>query len=217
MNELFNEIVSELMRQDFFSDFKFRKRDSSLYLKTKGGKKYIQLDHWRDYATSSLVIFPIYEVRFDILHKWLEKFSVKTLQDQRDRDSIAFSGIMLSQQDEFNFKINKEGYREEFENFRSVVTRCSEYVFNTYSSLERLYEKTILPILNGDASLPDVGSEWIFIDMALCKLVDPSKFHELKKIILSHVDKMYQRREPNVMYYYDRMEEILHYLEHNKI
>ena len=60
-------------------------------LKTKGGKQFIEMDHWIDEATSSLVIYPIYGVRFDILSKWFEKFSMKNLQDQRDRASIAFS------------------------------------------------------------------------------------------------------------------------------
>lgn len=217
MNNLFDEIIDDIRHLDFFSDYKFRKRDSSLYFKTKDRKQYIELDHWIDYPKASLIIYPIYGVRFDILSKWFEKFSVKQLQDQRDRPSIAFTGNMLSQQDKFVFKTNKEGYFENLENFKIILTRCSEYVFSTYSSLDNLYEQTIQPILDGDATLPDVGADWIFIDLALCKLVEPARFNDLKQIILSHVDKMYQRREPNILDYYDRLEEILHYLEYNKI
>ena len=33
------------------------------------------MDHWIDEATSSLVIYPIYGVRFDILSKWFGKTS----------------------------------------------------------------------------------------------------------------------------------------------
>ena len=40
---------------DFFSEYKFRKRDSSLILKTKEGKQIIELDHWVDVAKSSIV------------------------------------------------------------------------------------------------------------------------------------------------------------------
>ena len=40
---------------NFFSEYKFRKRDSSFLLKTKGGKQFIEMDHWIDEATSSLL------------------------------------------------------------------------------------------------------------------------------------------------------------------
>ena len=77
MDFIFNEIINDLIQFDFFSGYKFRKRDSSFFFKTKGGKQIIELDHWTDAAKSSLVIYPIYGVRFDILSKWFEKFSVK--------------------------------------------------------------------------------------------------------------------------------------------
>lgn len=213
MNNLFYEIVEELTQQDFFSDFKFRKRDSTLYLKTKEGKQFIELDHWRDAYTSSLVIYPIYGVRFDILHRWFEKFSFKQLQIQRDSSSIAFTGNMLSQQDKFFFKMNKEGHLDFFENFKITLIRCSEYVFSTYSSLVNLYNKTIQPILDGNASLPDVGADWIFIYLTVCKIISPSNYLRLKRIILSQVEFMYARGEPNVKIYYNRKDEILRYLE----
>lgn len=40
--------------------------------------------------------------------------------------------------------------------FYAKVQKCAEYVFSGYSSLDKLYNKTILPILNGEVSLPDV-------------------------------------------------------------
>ena len=213
----FDKIVNDLAQLDFFSGYKFRKRDYSLFFKTESGKQFIELDHWRDRdTTSSLVIYPIYGVRFDILHKWFEKFSVKTLQDQRDRASISFSGSMLGLQDELNFDTNGDGYSNEFENFQ-IILECAEYVFSEYSSLDKLYNKTILPVLDGETELPDVGADWIFIDMALCKLVAPANFDKLKQIILSHVEKMYAHQEPNILDYYDRFEDIFHYLEHKGI
>ena len=101
--------------------------------------------------------------------------------------------------------------------FYAKVQKCAEYVFSEYSSLDKLYNKTILPILNGDVSLPDVGADWIFIDLALCKIVNPSNFHKLKQIILSHVRKMYMCKEPNILDYYDNLEDILQYLEHTQL
>lgn len=177
---IFDKIIKDLLQLNFFSEYKFRKRDSSFLLKTKGGKQFIEMDHWIDEATSSLVIYPIYGVRFDILSKWFEKFSMKNLQDQRDRASIAFSGDMLSMQDKFYFNLNGEKYATDFNELQAKVQKCAEYVFSEYSSLDKLYDKTIVPILNGEVSLPDVGADWIFIDLALCKIVNPSNFPLMK-------------------------------------
>ena len=59
MDFIFNEIITDLIQFDFqfdfFSEYKFRKRDSSLILKTKEGKQIIELDHWVDVAKSSIV------------------------------------------------------------------------------------------------------------------------------------------------------------------
>lgn len=96
---------------------------------------------------------------------------------------------MLSLQDKFYFRLDKNGYSDDFNNFRVNLEKCAMYVFAEYSSLDKLYDRTILPILNGKANLPDVGADWIFIDLALCKLVNPTNFYKLKQIILSHVKK----------------------------
>lgn len=215
MIKLFEQIITDLKNSNFFSEFKFRKRDSSLLRKTSEGIQYVQLDHWYDHEMSSLVIYPIYGVRFDVLLKWFEKFSVKTLQDQRDRPSISFTGNMLSQQDKFYFPLTTDNYNQEFDNLETHLINCSEYVFSTYSSLSALYNREIEPILHGSSKLPDVGADWIFIDLALCKLVKPQNLQTLKQIIFDHAKQMYENQEPNIMDYYDRLEDIFHYLETN--
>ena len=86
------------------------------------------MDHWIDEATSSLVIYPIYGVRFDILSKWFEKFSMKNLQDQRDGASIDFSGDMLSMQDKFYFNLNGEKYATDFNELQIGRASCRERV-----------------------------------------------------------------------------------------
>lgn len=217
MNLTFDKIIKDLAQIDFFSEYKFRKRDSSFIFKTKEGKLFIELDHWTDATTSSLIVYPIYGVRFDILSKWFEKFSLKSLQDQRDRASIAFSGDMLSMQDKFHFRMDERYYKDQFNNFQSKLIKSAEYVFREYSSLDKLYNKTIIPILNEEATLPDIGADWIFIYLALCKLVEPNSFQKLKQIILTHTKKMYDHQEPNILDYYDQLENIINYLESNQI
>lgn len=214
---IFDKIVTDLGKCDFFSEYKFRKRDSSFLKKTKYGKQSIELDHWRNADNSSMVVYPIYGVRFDVLSKWFEKFSVKSLQDQRDRPSVMFDGGMLSYQNEFYFRLDEKGYKNDFSNLLTHLEKCARYVFDEYSSLEKLYDKTILPILQRKVDLQDVGADWIFIDFALCKLVNPKEYDNLKQIILPHVQYMYEREEPNVLDYYNQLDQILEYLENTDI
>ena len=92
-----------------------------------------------------------------------------------------------------------------------------ELIRELFIFIKLILNSYLVPILNGEVSLPDVGADWIFIDLALCKIVNPSNFHKLKQIILSHVRKMYMCKEPNILDYYDNLEDILQYLEYTQL
>lgn len=51
------------------------------------------------------------------------------------------------------------------------------------------------------------------IDLTLCKIVNPNKYSRLKEIILDRIRFLNKREEPNVAYYYDKIDDILRYLE----
>ena len=55
-----------------------------------------------------------------------------------------------------------------------------------------------MPILNGEVSLPDVGADWIFIDLALCKIVNPSNFQKLNQ---TDCNICYQHFRKNIKVY----------------
>ena len=111
-NLLYHKLIDLLTDEPFYSDFKFRKRDKSFIKKTEFGFEALSLEnYWIGYDLKrdkeALVIQPLYLKRFDILHKWFEKFSFKTLSDQRDNYSIGFDGKMLGETDFFYFLLNE--------------------------------------------------------------------------------------------------------------
>lgn len=61
--------------------------------------------------------------------------------------------------------------------------------------------------------LPDGGFDWAMIDLTLCKIVNPKNYNKLKEIILDRIEFLYNREEPNVAYYHDKIDDILRYLE----
>ena len=217
MKTYFDKLASELLEDHYFQKFKFRKRDSALIQKTKYGIQFIELHHWT-YGNLTLVIHPQYFVRFDILSRWFEKFSFKTLRDQRDGWYVGFTGEMLGKQDSFEFPYHQSivQYKNELQRLKDCIIECSEFVFEEYSTLEKSYQKELVPILEGRKTLPKVGAEWLFENLTLCKIVHPENYEKLKDIHIKRAQEMYERKEPNISKYYPHLDEILSYMENQE-
>lgn len=216
-NLLLLQIVKALTCEPRFSEFKFRKRDSSLIRKISGGFEIIELQNWAEQdivsGKKALTIKPLYLKRFDILHQWFEPFSFKSLRDQRDNYSIGFDGAMLKKKNQFFFLLNEEDLEKDIDNFKDVVIDASETVFNKFSNLVDLYDYLIPPLLDKKKCPPNIGADWIFEYLSLTKIVNPSVYDGVKSIVLRQVEEMNNKGEPNVLEYYQRMDEILHHLE----
>jgi len=122
---------------------------------------------------------------------------------------------MLEQQDWFEFHIYDDDtqYEEKYKLLRDTIISCATTVFTKFQTLEDYYVNKIHPLLDENAKLPWGGADWIFEYLAGCLIVAPENYNRLKEILLRHVEERYARNEPNIMYYYDRMDEILNYLE----
>ena len=216
MNKTAEKVASYLLEHEYFVDFKLRKRDSSLIKKFPTGHEVVELQNWIDKNHSSgkqeLVIYPVYGKRFDVLHKWFEKFSFKTMSDQRDSYSVGFSGVMLGKTNEYRFPLS-ETPSVEWDVFRNDVVCNAKYVFEKYTTLEDVYKYLVHPLVVGGKTPPDVGAEWVFEYLLLTKIVDSENYGRVKAVIMDQVEKMHQRREPNIERYYERFDEITSYLE----
>ena len=84
-----------------------------------------------------------------------------------------------------------------------------------YTTLNDYYYKIVVPEITGEKELPNVGADWLFRYLTSGFLVDRDNYPILKKKILERVEWMYGRNEPNVKLYYDRMDEIISYMENN--
>ena len=207
--EIFNTIVERLKTESFLSGFKFRKRDSS-FLKQDGDlRQSIELDHWSKYGL--LIIYPIYGVRFDILLKWFEIYSFKTLQDQRDIPSVGFTGNMIGKRDKF--AITEDELERGYAMLRDSLAECTDMVFLAYTSLQDMYNHEIIPLLEGRKELPDVGADWVFRNLTLTRIVSPDDYERVKELILAQVRFMAGRNEPNIIEYMPRLDEIISAME----
>ncbi len=207
--ELFLTIVERLKTEPFLSGFKFRKRDSTLFRSDGDLRQSIELDHWAKFGL--LIIYPIYGVRFDILLKWFEQYSFKTLQNQRDTPSVGFTGNMLHKEDKF--AITENDFEQRYMTLRDSLAECTNMVFSAYTSLQNMYNLEIIPLLDGKKQLPDVGADWVFRNLTLTRIVSPHDYEKVKALILSQVRFMAGRNEPNIIEYIPRLDEIISTME----
>lgn len=217
---LFDKILQKLQLDICFSEFTLRRKDNCLIKKTSGGFEAIELQHWKGFDLSrnevALVIKPLYLKRFDVLHKWFEKFSFKSLSDQRENYSIGFDGKMLGNFSEFYFLVNGADFEKDFDAFKKELVDKSKFVFDNYSNVAELYNYYVQPVLTKGEKLPDVGADWIFEYLTITKLVKDEYFNDVKIILEEQISRMNKIGEPNVIEYYPKFNEIVNYLRNQK-
>lgn len=207
--ELFLTVVNRLKAELFLNGFKFRKRDYSFIQQEQGLRRHIELDHWT--KDGVLIVYPIYMVRFDILLKWFEPYNVKSRQARQDNPSVGFTGNMLGRQDKF--MISEANLERDYSKLCGTLADCSGIVFQSYTSLRDMFDREIIPRLEGKRALPDVGADWAFKYLTLTRIVSPEDYPAVKELVLAQVQKMANRHEPNVIDYFSRLDEIISVME----
>jgi hypothetical protein len=209
----FQLIIEELQKDSFFKQFKYRKKDSAFFKKNNDGFMLIQFQHWSGYDlnrdTIALVLKPLYTKRFDVLHKWQDKFSFKSKADQNNNYSIIFSGQYFSNREEYFFLNDGSDLVFTADIMRKDIINNSIKFESEFSTLQSLCDFQIVPILEGRKELPNIGADWVFEYLILCSIIKPDNYSELKQKILIQVDKMNQRGEPNIIEYYSNLNNIL--------
>lgn len=220
-----NDVIAMLERlksEDLFSDFKLRKSSCSLIQRTKWGYRRIDLVHYNGFDLErndlALEVKPLYWVHFECLHKWFEKFSFRSLSDQRNTGSVCFSENMLGKSKHFHgflFLESRQDYEQDYEIMKNDILKHASDVFSSFQTINDLYDYEVDSVLKGKKEFPTSGAEWIFENLLMTRIVNPEQYDYVKKLILEHADKLRYREhpEPNVTIYYDRIPEIISYLE----
>ena len=211
--KLFDTIISDIKNDSFFTEYKYKKSENMLYHREGNSTLFVELDHWQDYA--ECIIYIIYGRRFDILTKWFEKFSFKSLRDQRNNPDVMCDNTYFGQEEYIYFDYRFSDYKVKMGKMLPMIKENLTSFARKYSTMEDYYKEDVLPIITNERELPDVGADWIFIYLTLGYLVDRENYNILKKIILERVEWMHSRGEPNIEHYYSKMEEIITYMEKN--
>lgn len=212
------EILRQLIASSgHLSEFKLK--GAGLIRLTSDGFEAIELETYPrswDNETGKLALrlYPLYGRRFDILHKWFEPFSFKTLKDQCGNYTIGFDGEMLNADNYFYFPQDGSQYEERFSLLKEEVEKNAKAVFTRYATVEDFYHHDVQPLLDNEISmLPNVGADWIFLYLKSSRLVAPRDYPVIKNKIMKQVEMMNKRGEPNVIEIYPKLNEIFKALE----
>ena len=201
----------------FFKDFVVRKSDNSIILKSNEGFKRVQFDYYNTYDLSrdslALEIKPGYDVHYNVLHKWFEKYSKLPLKVQRSDWSVGLVGNMFNRTSEFYFLESRKDYTEDLYRLRTEVVSNASYVFSTFATIEGYYNYYIGDVIGGKRELPDGGIDWVVRYLIATKLVAPSNYGLVKSLIMDRVEFLKGRNEPNIMMYYNELPMIIDDLE----
>ncbi len=216
------KVIDTLLAQSIFKEFKYIKSQDIIIKKTKFGyQKVAMYFNWEFYDIgkqefTGTIMNIAYSVRFSVLHKWFEKYSVKRLSTQRGTYGIGRTASMLGFKDpyildRYDIVYSGEEFNDNMEKMVKDMVEIATYFFDKYRSLEDLYEALIVPVLEGKKKLPDVGADWIFEYLTLTKLIDSENYERVKELIV--VREKWMNHEPNIIRYKDKLDEIFEYLE----
>ena len=211
---VYEAIVAELQQTELLKDFKYLKTKSKFVQESNGIRKEVELLHWCSW-TYWLAVEPIFRVRFNILHKWFEKFCVRPIKYQRDDSSVGFSYRMMDSKNPQFVEFRRDGsdYSELFPPLKESIPKYAEHVFKTYSSLEDMYELRAKPLYTMEN--PKVTSySALFNCLTLARILDPNNYEHMKEIMAKLAKQFAENREANmVLHYYPIYDEIIDYLE----
>lgn len=205
---LFKTIVSDIQSDPFFSKYKFIRSENRFVLRGKEEFIYVELEHWRDYWDDACILRPYCGKHFNILAKWFEKYSVKPIKIQRSNPHI-----MVGQDIEIEIKYDFSDYNEKFPQLITLLKEQLSTTIKEYSTLNDYYNKIVYPTIMGVEKLPDCSADWIFEYLTAGYLLDRENYPALKKKVFKHAEWLLHHHELNVAEYYDRLDEIIAYME----
>lgn len=208
---LFGVIKSLLLQEPEFQGFVFRKQNNKFVFKFNGGAFFIEIRRvmkWSYEYTAAI------SVRYDICFKWFEKFSFKSLQDQRQNYLFGESFDMAGLKRSYEVHNDKELFDNDYSVFKSALVYLMKNFIPKYSSLTKVYNELVLPIIKGEKSeFRDISADTEFEYLTVCRIIAPGNYEILKQKAQDSFRLKYQRKELNYMRYHDRIPEIFEYLE----
>ncbi len=210
----FDILINRLLDSQKLKGFTFKKGTSSFVQKFDGGWRKIELPH------AHSIVQPSYSVRFDVAYDWYKKFCILSAADQRHTITVGASNKTLGHREFFFFGLAGNGNDDiELYHLEKSVLECATVFFNKYKSIEDVYQYLIEPVIAGNDGLLKIhdggGEDWFFQYLTICRIVAPQNYEKYKEILLDYEAKWTtgERTNPNFMFYHDRLDEILSYME----
>ena len=204
-------MVSKYLGEPLFEGFAVRKSDCCLIQKNALGYRKVVFDRYVSFDRNELAleITPTYAVRYNILHKWIEKYSVRTLKDQRGDGSVSFTGDMLGRTECFYFPLSGKDFYKDSQLLKREVFRNAEYVFSQFGTLKKFYENHVQLHIANKCKFFSQDIDWGIEMLIATRLIAPEDYEKNKQVIMNRFEEINALKDPNIEFYYDRLPEII--------
>ena len=214
---LVEECLTDVTDLKYLSTFKFNKSIKTYKRKTDFGFYKIEIEIFKtvDSERNELAIClkPIFCIRFDELSKWFEKYSFKTISDQRNNGQVYFEGLTKK---EYLLVESGKNFKSDYKLFKDSLEKDAELIFSKYKTLNDYYNLEVSPILENKKEMNDNGADWIFEMLHATKIIEPNRYSELKEKIKKRIEFMAKINEPNISQYMAKLDEIYNDIEKSK-
>lgn len=209
--EIYESLVDVLSSIDFFKYYKWNKGWKMLIEKSENTVKSIEFRLFQSVSDERDDIFSFaltvtITIRFKILHEWFEEFYQGSSIRDYKKKSIKFKNVFTHGDGGYLY------FHSDGKNLKSTLLKAKNRIFDestsffeSFKSLEDTYNNLIEPILERPEILKkklNSGTPWIFEYLALTKIVEPSEYEALKKILGKHLKELYEDEEINALDYY---------------
>ena len=214
---LVEECLTDVTDLKYLSTFKFKKSIKSYTRKTDFGFYKIEIEIFKtvDSERNELAVClrPIFCIRFNELSEWFEKYSFKTISDQRNNGQVYFEGFTKK---EYLLLESGKNFKSDYKLFKDSLEKDAELIFSKYKTLNDYYNLEVIPILENKKEMNDNGADWIFEMLYATKVVEPNRYSELKEKIKKRIEYMVKINEPNISQYVAKFDEIYRDIEKSK-
>ena len=112
----------------------------------------VEVDDGPHKYVATVCALPTYLKRFEVLHKWFEKYSTIRLVDLRSWGSVGFSDDMVyGKWTFFQFYQDGTNFESEYKKIYEHITTGVNYLESNFRTLQQLYDYKVKPVLNGES------------------------------------------------------------------
>ena len=206
-----SKIIENLLLRNSFDGYNYLKSQKKFIKKTKHIRKSLRLRFSSIYIENDihLLVEPMWEIRYNYLHKWLEEFyqgsDLKTYRERFTHTFFYRAIDLLDKENEKGIIINLNKYKDFFIHLGEEIEMGFEKI-NQYAKLSTFYDLEVQKILDNKFDVLGIS---YFERLAVVKICNPRLLNTYIEKVRNYFKENADRGEVNALDYFPIFDEII--------